>query len=230
MIKKLTSYFSKGEIALWLCSELIIIFSNVFIKSDGYLSLIASVIGVTALIFNAKGNPIGPGLMIFFALIYGYISYTFSYYGEMLTYVCMSLPMAVVSLISWLKNPYKGNKAEVTINFKITKRELVFLVFLALAVTAVFYFILKHFNTANLIPSTISVTTSFIAVYFSFRRSPFFALGYMANDVVLIVLWLLAAAADPSYFSVVICFAAFLANDTYSFINWHRIGKRQAAQ
>ncbi len=76
--------------------------------------------------------------MIFFALIYGYISYTFSYYGEMLTYVCMSLPMAVVSLISWLKNPYKGNKAEVTINFKITKRELVFLAFLALAVTTVF--------------------------------------------------------------------------------------------
>ena len=138
--RNLQATFQRGEIALWLCSELIIIFSNIFIKSDGYLSLIASVIGVTALIFNAKGNPIGPGLMIFFALIYGYISYTFSYYGEMLTYVCMSLPMAVVSLISWLKNPYKGNKAEVTINFKITKRELVFLAFLALAVTTVFLF------------------------------------------------------------------------------------------
>lgn len=39
-------------------------------------------------------------------------------------------------------------------------------------------------NTANIVPSTISVTTSFIAVYMTLRRNPFFALGYAANDVV----------------------------------------------
>lgn len=50
------------------------------------------------------------------------------------------------------------------------------------------YFILRAFNTANIIPGTISVTTSFVAVYLTFRRSPYFALAYAANDVVLIVL------------------------------------------
>lgn len=228
-LKSLSGYFSKGEIALWLCSEIVIIVSNMMIGNSGWLSLIASMIGVTALIFNAKGNPIGPALMIFFAALYGYISFNFAYYGETLTYMGMSMPMAVISLVSWLKNPYKGRRAEVTVNNYISKKEQSFLLILTAAVTIVFYFILKKFNTANLVPSTVSVSTSFAAVYLSFRRSPFFALGYAANDIVLIVLWVLAAFRDISYLSVVICFIAFLANDTYSFINWQRMSKRQAA-
>lgn len=91
-----------------------------------------------------------------------------------------------------------------------------------------FYFILGYFQTANLVPSTLSVTTSFIAVYLTYKRSPYYALGYAANDIVLIVLWILAARQDTSYLSVVVCFTAFLANDIYGFINWCRMGERQA--
>ena len=99
---------------------------------------------------------------------------------------------------------------------------------LAAAVTAGFYFILRAFNTANIIPSTISVTTSFIAVYLTFRRSPYFAAGYAANDIVLIVLWTLAAMEDRSYISVLICFVMFFVNDMYAFLNWRKMGRLQA--
>ena len=94
-------------------------------------------------------------------------------------------------------------------------------------VTVIFYFILKHFGTANIIPSTISVTTSFIAVYLTFRRSPFFALAYAANDIILIILWILASSADTRYVSVAVCFAAFLFNDIYGFISWQKMKARQ---
>ena len=100
---------------------------------------------------------------------------------------------------------------------------------LAAIVTVAFYFVLDAFNTANIVPSTISVTTSFVAVYLTFRRSPFFALGYAANDVVLIVLWVLASIADTRYISVVVCFAAFLVNDIYGFLNWRKMKERQKA-
>ncbi|WP_288629266.1 nicotinamide mononucleotide transporter, partial [uncultured Ruthenibacterium sp.] len=79
-----------------------------------------------------------------------------------------------------------------------------------------------------LVPSTLSVTTSFIAVYLTYKRSPYYALGYAANDIVLIVLWILAARQNTSYLSVVVCFTAFLVNDIYGFINWCRMGERQA--
>ena len=225
-MKKLITYFTKAELIIW-CSSIVMILASFLISQDsGVLGLIASLIGVTALILCAKGNPIGQVFMIVFCLMYTYISYTFSYYGEMITYACMSLPMAVFSLISWLRNPYKGNKAEVEVN-RIKGKEYIFMILLNIVVTVVFYFTLKAFDTANLIVSTFSITTSFGAAYLTFRRSPYYALWYAVNDIVLIVLWTLAAIKDISYISVIMCFVTFLVNDIYGFVSWRKMEKRQ---
>ena len=192
---------------------------------ESWLTLAASLVGVTSLIFAAKGHPAAQAMAIVFAVIYGLISWQFRYYGEMITYMCMSLPMAAFSLVSWLRHPSE-QKNEVRVNH-LKPAEYVFMSVLTLAVTVAFYFILAYFNTANLVPSTISVATSFAAVYFVFRRSPLYAAAYAANDVVLIVLWGLASAQDIRYVSVLVCFAAFLANDLYGFVNWRRMAKRQ---
>jgi nicotinamide mononucleotide transporter PnuC len=227
-MKKLTAYFSKGELTLWGCSAALILVSFLLFDRVNFMTLAASLIGTTSLIFNAKGNPIGQALMIVFSLLYGVISYTFSYFGEMITYLGMTGPMALFAFVSWLRNPYNGNRAEVAVN-RLRKRELVLMYALTALVTFGFYFILDHFDTANMIPSTLSVTTSFLAVYLTFRRSPYFALAYAANDVVLIVLWTLAALEDISYLSVIICFVMFLVNDLYGFVSWKRMEKRQMA-
>ncbi len=225
-MNKLKTYFSKTDFALWVSSAILIIVSFCIFDRKSYLTLCASLIGVTSLIFNAKGNPLGQFLMIIFSIIYGIISYTFRYYGEMITYLGMTMPMAFLALISWLKNPYNGNKAEVKVN-TLTVKENVFLWLITAIVTVIFYFILKYFNTANIIPSTLSVTTSFLAVYLTFRRSPYFALAYAANDIVLIALWVLASFYDIRYISVVVCFVSFLFNDIYGYINWQKMKVRQ---
>lgn len=223
---KLKNYFSKTDMTLWSSSVFFIIISFCIFDRESYLTLCASLIGVTSLIFNAKGNPFGQLLMVIFSLLYGVISYTFSYYGEMITYLGMTMPMAVFALISWLKNPYKGNKAEVKVN-SLTLRENIFMWIITAVITIIFYFILEHFKTANIVPSTISVTTSFLAVYLTFRRSPYFALAYAANDIVLIILWILASMLDIRYISVLVCFVAFLFNDIYGFISWKKMKMRQ---
>lgn len=221
-------YFSNVEWALWLSSLLFIIISFFTFGGDGYLTLVASLVGATSLIYCAKGNPIGQVLMIIFGALYGIISYSFAYFGEMITYLGMTVPMAIVALVTWLKNPYKNNKSEVAVN-KISKQEIVFMLCLSVLVTIIFYFILKALGTANLLPSTVSVTTSFIAAYLTFRRSPYFAFVYALNDIVLIVLWVLASIRDMSYVSTVVCFIIFLFNDLYGFISWKRMQKRQSA-
>ncbi|MBQ2755492.1 MAG: nicotinamide mononucleotide transporter [Oscillospiraceae bacterium] len=225
-MKKLRGYFTKQEKWLWLSSAALILVSFVLFDRANYLTLTASLIGVTSLIFNAKGNPFGQLLMVIFSLFYGVISYNFAYYCEMITYLGMTMPMAVFALISWLRNPYNGNRAEVKVN-RIGRGEQIFMWIITAVVTVVFYFILKHFGTANILPSSLSVTTSFVAVYLTFRRSPFFALAYAANDVVLIVLWVLAAMTDTSYISVIACFVVFLVNDLYGFFCWLKMQKRQ---
>ncbi len=218
--------FLKSEIVLWCLSTVSILLSFIFFDRENILTLIASLIGVTSLIFNAKGLPFGQFLMILFSILYGIISWEAAYYGEMITYLGMTAPMALVALIAWLRNPYDDKSREVRVN-ALSKKEYVFMSVLTLLVTSVFYFILKAFGTANLLVSTLSVTTSFAAVYLTFRRSPFFALAYAANDLVLIVLWVAASLTDQSCLSVVICFMMFLLNDLYGFYSWRRMQKRQ---
>ncbi len=225
-MKSLLNYFTKIEKILWCSSVFLILASFIIFDRENYLSLLASLIGVTSLIFCAKGNPIGQVLMVLFSIIYGIISYSFAYYGEMITYLGMSGPMALFALIAWLKNPYKGKKSQVKVN-RISNKEIVFMLVLSILVTVLFYFILKYFNTANLIPSTLSITTSFIAVYLTFRRSPYFALIYALNDLVLIVLWTLATLTDINYISVLICFIVFFINDIYGFISWLKMERLQ---
>jgi len=227
MIKQLREYFSKTEILIWSISSLLVIVSFFLFDRANYLILSASLIGVTYLILNAKGNPLGQVLVIMFSILYGIISYKFSYYGEMITYLGMTMPMAVFALISWLRNPFNGNRAEVTVG-SISKAETVFMIVLSALVTLLFYFILQAYYTANILPSTLSVTTSFIAVYLTFRRNPFYAIAYAANDIVLIALWILASLSDTRYISVVVCFAVFLFNDIYSFFCWQKMKKRQS--
>ena len=224
---RLIHYFTKAERILWALSVSAVIAVFVLFDRGNGLALIASLIGVTSLLFNAKGNPVGQLLMIAFSALYGYISYTFCYFGEMVTYLGMTAPMAAVALVSWLKNPYRGNRAEVKVS-QISRKEHALMWLLTALVTVLFYFILAHFRTANLLPSTLSVTTSFLAVYLTFRRSPYFALGYAANGMILIVLWTLAALEDLSYVSVAVCFAVFLVNDLYGFLSWRKMEKRQA--
>ena len=223
---KINKYFTKTELGIWLSSVLVILLAFFVFDGEKYLNMLASLIGTTALIFCAKGNPIGQVLIIIFASLYAYISLSFKYYGEMITYLGMSLPMAVVALITWLKNPFKGSRAQVKVN-TISKKELIFAFGLSLVVTLVFYFILKALGTANLVISTVSITTSFFAAYLTFRRSEFFALAYALNDIVLIIMWTMATINNIGYISVIICFLVFLVNDTYSYINWRKMKVRQ---
>lgn len=223
---KLKKYFSTLDIILWTSSVITIVIAFCLFDRDNYLTLFASLIGVTSLIFNAKGNPFGQLLMVIFSLLYGIISFSFSYYGEMITYLGMTMPMAFFALISWLRNPYNGNKSEVRVN-TISKKETILMLLSSIVITVIFYFILEYFNTSNIVPSTISVTTSFIAVYLTYRRNPYFALAYATNDIVLIVLWVLASIHEIRYISVVVCFVAFFVNDIYGYISWQKMKIRQ---
>ena len=214
------------ERVLWAVSAIVVTFAFLLSPEKDILSLIASLIGVTALIFVAKGYVFGQALTVVFAVFYGIISFFFRYYGEMITYLCMTSPIAILSVIEWLRHPYKDS-AEVQVR-KMKPRQTILLFALSGAVTAVFYFILRALGNANLLFSTISVTTSFLASALTFMRSPWYALAYAANDVVLIVLWVLASISNPAYIPMIACFLAFLANDVYGFYNWRRMMKRQS--
>ena len=186
---------TKREWSIWLGSIIIVLISNLATKDFDLLTLVAALTGVTSLIFAAKGNVWGQVLMILFSILYGIISFRFRYWGEMMTYLGMTLPMAVWSTITWIENPSENNGNEVQIQ-SLSKKHIVALCISGIIVTAVFYYILKSFNTPNIIFSTISIITSFIAASLTMLRSSYYAVWYAANDVVLIILWVLASLKE----------------------------------
>lgn len=225
-IYKFFNTLTKFEFCLWILSIAVVTISFVFVGEGSILTLCASLIGVTALIFVAKGHVVGQVLTVIFSLFYALISYQFQYYGEMITYLGMTTPIAIMSVVSWLKHPYKGEKAEVEIAH-LSKKNIVIMIMLTIVVTFCFYFILAYFDTANLTISTISIATSFLASYLMLFRSSAYAMAYGANDIVLIILWILATIENVSFFPMIICFIMFLCNDIYGFYNWTKMKHRQ---
>lgn len=220
-IKNLT----KKEWGLWLGSLLIIAASNLLSGDFSFLTLIAAWVGITSLIFAAKGNVWSQILMIVFSILYGIISWQFRYWGEMITYLGMTMPMAIWSTVTWIKNPAKNGK-EVAIQ-RLKRKHIAGIVFFGTIITVAFYYILSAFDTPNIVLSTISITTSFIAASLTMLRTSYFALAYASNDIILIILWVLASVENPVYIPVAVNFVIFFFNDMYGFISWK---KREAIQ
>ena len=217
---------SKKELLIWICSMAVVLLSNLLTADFDLLTLIAALVGVTSLIFAAKGNVWAQFLMIIFSILYGIISFRFRYWGEMITYLGMTLPMSVWSMITWLKNPSGENSHEVAIQ-PLTMRHIAGLAVSGTIITAVFFSILKLLDTPNLFFSTLSILTSFLAAALTMLRSSYYAAGYAANDMVLILLWTFAALKNPAYIPVVVNFIIFFVNDMYGFVSWK---KREMAQ
>jgi len=216
---------TKFEWFLWIFSLITVSISYTLVPQQNVFSLFACLIGVTALIFCAKGFVVGQVLIVIFSVLYGIVSYTFAYYGEMITYLCISSPVAICAIISWIKHPYKETK-QVEIS-KMSKNQHYIMWILTVFVTVTLYFILKTLENANIIFSTISVATSFVAAYLTVVRSPFYAIGYACNDIVLIILWILATIENLSYLPMIACFVVFFINDLYGFFNWKKMEKSQ---
>ncbi len=209
----------KKEWVIYLISLTIVIVSNFFAKEIDIINLIATALGVTALIFIAKGLVIGQVLCVIFAALYSITSFKFRYYSEIITYLGMTAPISIVTIIVWIKNPAKKGESIVKIR-RFTGKECLTTLMLTALVTTVFYFVLKWLNTPNLIVSTISISTSFLASFMMLRRVSFYAIGFALNDIVLIILWIIASFKDLTCLSMVACFSMFLLNDLYGFIRW----------
>ena len=230
MLKNPFAAMKKKEWILWSLSLAVVLGSNLvscLLKgSADPVNLIAVCIGVTALIFVARGDVWGQILTVVFAVLYGIAAWRVRYWGEILTYLGMSAPIAAMAVVSWLKNPYNGNRNEVKIH-RLTGGQKWFMFASAAAVTAVFYYILAALDTPNLLFSTLSVTTSYLASYLTFQRNSWYGFAYAANDVVLIILWILASCEDIANLPMIACFVMFFCNDMYGFVSWKKRERKQ---
>ena len=177
---------------------------------------------LTTAILMSKGKVESYFIGIISVFFYGIVSYNQGYYGELLITIFLTFPIMIIGIISWLKHQDKDE--DVVIISSLSKKEIVFAFSSQLILFWVYYFLLKAFNTDLLMISSLSIVTSVLATYFEARRSELSLFCYVANDLILITLWMIPIINGvTSLISVLIGPMLLLVNDIYGSYNWKRL-------
>jgi len=201
---------------------------GIIFKSD-LLTTICSIVGIITALLLAKGKNLGQIFGLLIVALYSIVSFKSGYYGEVIIYLCIMLPMYVVGIVSWIKHQNKDTNTVEVNNIKI--KEWIIVLFVSTVCFIGIYFLLKAFNTNQLFISSLSVIDSLFAVYLGVRRSKYSFYFYVVNDLILILLWGIPVVTGtiiliPMVFNPLIN----LINDLYGIYNWKKLEKMQGVE
>lgn len=222
---KLFKDWTNFEKVLLFGSIIIVVLVGILFKSD-LLTISCSIVGIITALLLAKGKNLGQVFGLLITILYSIVSFKNKYYGEVLIYSLLMLPMYIIGIITWINHKNeKTNSVEIN---SINKKEWVIVSIVFVGVFICIYYLLKAFNTNELVVSTISVLASLFAVYLQIRRSKYSFSFYMVNDVILMFLWGIPVVRG-SYilFPMLLNPTINLINDAYGFYNWKKTEKIQ---
>ena len=228
MKEKLKEFFRNWtifEICLLVLSPIIVLTVGIVFHSDA-LTIITSIVGICCALLLAKGFVLGQFFGVSIVVLYSIVSFRNAFYGEMIIYIVIMLPMYIWGIIEWIK--HKNNRTgSVEVN-TIKWKEWLIISLCAVAIFVGFYFLLKTLNTSELIISTLSVVDNVFAVYLLARRSRYGFVSYIMNDLILIVLWgIPVIQGNLLVLAMLINPIVNLVNDSYGVVNWTKLQRKQ---
>lgn len=225
MIKEYFKDWNKFEISFLICGLLASVISAIIFKGTVIDTLYTSLYLITALLMS-KGKVECYFVGFVSVFFYGIVSYNQGYYGELIITALLTFPIMIIGIISWLR--HQDKEEDTVVISSLSKKEITIALLSQLILFWLYYFILRVFNTDLLVISTISVVTSVLASYFEARRSEISLFCYMANDLVIITLWLIPIInGQTQLISVLVGPILLLINDIYGSYNWCRLKKKQ---
>ena len=211
---------------LLLCLSIVmIIISGIYSKSS-FFTIFAALSGIITALLLSKGKIIGQMSGIISCTLYLIISFKNSYYGEVLIYLLLKIPMYIMGTLSWLK--HKDRKTNTVSINDISKKEWLIVLLTSLLIFIIMYYLLRVFNTSELLISTISVVIGLIATYLLFRRSKYGFIFYVLGDVIMMMLWgAPILKGNLTLLPMLINPIINMINDSYGIYNWRRLEKIQ---
>ncbi len=225
MIKKYFNDWNKFEKSFLICGLLVSVISAIIFNGTVIDTLYTSLYLITALLMS-KGKVECYFVGFVSVFFYGIVSYNQGYYGELIITIFLTFPIMIIGIISWLR--HQDKEEDTVVISSLSKKEITIVLLSQLILFWIYYFILKVFNTDLLVISTISVVTSVLASYFEARRSELSLFCYVANDLVIITLWLVPIInGQTQLISVLVGPILLLINDIYGSYNWGKLKKKQ---
>ena len=219
-MKKYLKSWNKFEITLLSLSIILILGLGIYLNC-GLLATIVPFIGFFFALNQAKGHVVGHIVGVLLAILYSIMSYNNKYYGEVIIYLTVILPLYISGVYTWLKN--KDKKREKVKQNNLTKKEWYSLLVINIVLFIGLYFLLKYFNTNNLLVSTISMNINLTATYLLVRRSRYSFLFYLINALILLILWGLPVL-NGNFLLLPMVFDALLLliNNIYGLHSWSK--------
>lgn len=219
-MKKIFYDWTSFEIVLLIVSLFSVIVTGIICNSS-ILTISCSIVGIICALTQAKGKVISQFIGLLVVGLYSILSYQNRFYGEVLIYLFIMLPLFISGIISWNKN--LDNQTKVVNSSELLKKEWIVLTIITSIAFPILYSLLQYFKTSQLIVSTLSIIASLIATYLVARRSKYGFLFYMANDIILFVLWGTQVVVEnfaliPMLVNPVITFI----NDAYAWNGWNK--------
>ena len=203
-----------------------IITVSIVFKTNVVLALY-SIIGATGIFLTSKGMVSGQVVGLLSLFLFCTSCFFNRFYGEIICAAVITFPCYVYSIVTWIKTKKKGSDV-ISINRNIKWFEYVIVVCLVLCLSVGIYFLLKKFDTANLIVSTISTSLGVIAGYFQARRCEYNFALYLVCNVISIVLWFSTInEGNLSNLPMIITYFVYLCLSVYGTINWIRLKRKQ---
>ena len=225
MVKKYFEDWNKFEKSFLICGLLTSIISSIIFNGTVIDTLYTSLYLIIALLMS-KGKVECYFVGFVSVFFYGIVSYNQGYYGELIITAFLTFPIMIIGIISWLR--HQDKEEDTVIISSLSKKEITIALLSQLVLFWIYYFILKAFNTDLLVISTMSVVTSVLASYFEARRSELSLFCYIANDLVIITLWLIPIISGQiELISVLVGPILLLINDIYGSYNWRRLKNQQ---
>lgn len=228
MLENIKNYFkdwNRFELSFLIIGILSSILSSVIFNGTIIDTLYTSSYLITVLLM-AKGKVECYFVGFVSVFFYGIVSYNQGYYGELLITIFLTFPIMIIGIISWLR--HQDEEDDVVIISSLSRKEITLALASQLILFWIYYFILKIFNTDLLIISSLSVVTSVLASYFEARRSEWSLFCYIANDIVIITLWLIPIIGGQiELVSVLVGPVLLLINDIYGSYNWKKLKSQQ---
>ncbi|MDR0849975.1 MAG: nicotinamide riboside transporter PnuC [Christensenellaceae bacterium] len=194
---------------------------------SNWLTVVCSVLGVLGVFMQAKGKIIAQFFCVSYAIFYIFLAFSNQYFGEVIVYAGFMVPLFVYGIIHWLKNRDKKDNT-VIVRRNLSIKEWIGLGIMFPLVFVGVYFLLKFFNTAELIVSAISSVLVMLAVYLSVRRVKLNQIVFLLNDFAMGALWMLVVIkGDLSLIPFVTICLIYAIYDIYGLIQWAKLEKRQ---
>jgi len=224
---KFLKHWNWKEISI-LCLGLIsVVLAFVFGNERSVLAFITSIFSIVSTIFIAKGFVYAPAIDMIPSILYCFICFQEKFYGEIIVYLGVIVPMGIATIIKWFANRDDKYKEFVKIN-KMSKKEYIIVVIVSIISLFCVYGLLYVLNTSQIIFNTFTLVLVAIAGYLTFRRSPYYSIAYILYDLVCLVMWILTISTMGSTYlpTIISCFIMLLG-DIYGLYWWRVCEKKQ---